>query len=216
MLRAHGRGVTPGAGDRSGRAEEIECGRVARACRSARPRPRPGGGRSFPTSPVGRFPFRTGGPVFMREAAESHRDSSPSTPTPTVRTFRTKLERCFAVSDAEFETGLRQREDYRSVPRGDGGVRLLVTPTLSIVAPPRAYDLEIRDAMLRSPIPSTSRLAALALPCGPAKTGSRPPPARRPSGQDARVIAAGRLLEPALAGRSAPAGDPAVRAEVHE
>jgi aspartyl-tRNA(Asn)/glutamyl-tRNA(Gln) amidotransferase subunit A len=76
-------------------------------------------------------------------------------------------------------------------------VDLLVTPTLSVVAPPAGVgDLVLREQLLRFTYPFNAIVApALALPCGPAEHGL---PASvqlvgRP-GEDALVLAAGRAL----------------------
>jgi Asp-tRNA(Asn)/Glu-tRNA(Gln) amidotransferase A subunit family amidase len=107
------------------------------------------------------------------------------------------------VTDAEFEAALRRLEEYRERAAGAiEGLDLLVTPTLAFVAPPAVRDdLEIRDAVIRFTYPFNALgWPALALPCGPAEHGL---PASvqlaAPAGEDARVIAAGLLLEGALA-----------------
>ena len=78
---------------------------------------------------------------------------------------------------------------------------LIVTPTVPMVAPPAGVgDLELRGRMLSLTFPwNAVGGPALALPCGPAEDGL---PASvqlmgRP-GEDALVLAAGRLLEAAL------------------
>ncbi len=82
------------------------------------------------------------------------------------------------------------------------GIDLLLTPTLAFVAPPAFKDdLEIRDAVIRLTYPFNALgWPALALPCGPAEHGL---PASvqliAPAGADARVMAAGALLERELA-----------------
>ena len=82
------------------------------------------------------------------------------------------------------------------------GVELLITPTLAFVAPPAIRDdLEIRDAMIRFTYPFNALgWPALALPCGPAED-QLPASVQlvAPSGEDARVLAAGSLLELGLA-----------------
>ncbi len=144
--------------------------------------------------------------VFRREAARSHRGLFPEFADRYGRDVRTKLERAARVTDAEVEAGRRRREQYRvRAAEAAEGLDLLVTPTLGFVAPPAARDdLEIRDAVIRFTYPFNALgWPALALPCGPAEDGL---PASvqligRP-GEDARVIAAGALLERALGGRS--------------
>ena len=78
-----------------------------------------------------------------------------------------------------------------------------MTPTVPFVAPPAEVDeLEIRAVAISLTYPISSLgWPALALPCGPAEDGlpaSVQLAAR--AGQDARVLAAGRLLESLLAG----------------
>jgi aspartyl-tRNA(Asn)/glutamyl-tRNA(Gln) amidotransferase subunit A len=142
------------------------------------------------------------GAVFMREVAESHRGLFPEHADAYGDNLRTKLERCVAVTDAKFEAALRRLEEYRErAAEALEEVDLLVTPTLAFVAPPAIRDdLEIRDAVIRLTYPFNALgWPALALPCGPAEHGL---PASvqlvAPAGEDARVLAAGGLLELAL------------------
>jgi Asp-tRNA(Asn)/Glu-tRNA(Gln) amidotransferase A subunit family amidase len=142
------------------------------------------------------------GAVFMREVAESHAGLFPEHADAYGQNVRTKLERCVGVRDAEFESALRRLEEYRErAAEAVEGLDLLVTPTLAFVAPPAVRDdLDIRDAVIRFTYPFNALgWPALALPCGPAEDGL---PASvqlvAPAGQDARVLAAGALLEPLL------------------
>ena len=150
------------------------------------------------------FPFPEGvGAVFMREAAESHRGLFPEHADAYGENVRAKLERCLEVTDAEFEVALRRLEDYRErAVEAIDGLDLLITPTLAFVAPPAFEDdLEIRDAMIRFTYPFNALgWPALALPCGPAEA-ELPASVQvvAPNGEDARVIAAGALLERGLA-----------------
>ncbi len=107
------------------------------------------------------------------------------------------------MTDAAVEVGLRHRDLYRErAAEALGGLDLLITPTLTSVAPPAdADDLEIRVAVLRLTYPFNALgWPALALPCGAAELGL---PASvqiiGPRGHDAAVLAAGQLLEHALA-----------------
>jgi aspartyl-tRNA(Asn)/glutamyl-tRNA(Gln) amidotransferase subunit A len=150
------------------------------------------------------FPLPDGvAEVFMREVAESHQGLFPERAADYGENVRAKLERCVRVSDADLNAALRRREEYRE--RGAEameGLDALVTPTLAFVAPPAFDDdREIRDAVLRFTFPFNALgWPALALPCGPAEHGL---PASvqlvAPAGEDARVLAAGALLERALA-----------------
>src|SRR5207248_9116410 len=119
------------------------------------------------------------------------------------KNVRTKLERCVQVTDAAFEAAGRQRELYRERAAAVlDGLDLLITPTLtSIAAPADADDLDIREAVVRLTYPFNALgWPALALPCGAAERGL---PASvqivGPPGHDGAVLAAGRLLEQALA-----------------
>jgi Asp-tRNA(Asn)/Glu-tRNA(Gln) amidotransferase A subunit family amidase len=80
-------------------------------------------------------------------------------------------------------------------------VDLVVTPTLRMVAPPVGIgDLALRDDVIELTFPFNATGApALALPCGPAEEGlpASVQLAGTP-GDDALVLAAGRLLEAAL------------------
>ncbi len=146
------------------------------------------------------FPLPEGiGAVFMREVAESHRGLFPEHADSYGENVRTKLERCLAVTDAEFEAARRGLEEYRErAAETMEGLDLLVTPTLAFVAPPAVKDdLEIREAVIRFTYPFNALgWPALAMPCGPAEHGL---PASvqlvAPVGEDARVIAAGAALE---------------------
>ena len=116
--------------------------------------------------------------------------------------MRTKIERCLQVTDADYERGLRARDDYAEQAQAAfDGVDLLLTPALEFVAPPLPVDdLEIRERTIRLTIPFNALgWPALALPCGPAEDGL---PASLqivgPPGSDALVLAAGQLVERAL------------------
>jgi aspartyl-tRNA(Asn)/glutamyl-tRNA(Gln) amidotransferase subunit A len=136
--------------------------------------------------------------LFNREVADVHRGLFPEHADSYGDGVRTKIERCLRVTDAEVEAARRARSEYRD--RCDEAledVDLLATPTIGFV-PPRADvdELEIRARAIRFTYPFDSLgWPALALPCGTADEGL---PASiqlvgRP-GDDARVLAAGRLL----------------------
>jgi Asp-tRNA(Asn)/Glu-tRNA(Gln) amidotransferase A subunit family amidase len=143
--------------------------------------------------------------VFMREAAESHSELFAEHAGAYGANVRAKLERCLQVSDAEHQAGLGRLEEYRQ--RGAeafAGLDLLITPTLAFVAPPAFEDdRQMREPMIRFTYPFNALgWPALALPCGAAEHGL---PASIQIvgrfGDDARVLAAGALLEQALTGR---------------
>ena len=152
------------------------------------------------------FPLPDGvAAVFMREVAESHEGLFPEHADAYGENVRAKLERCVQVADAEYEAGLRQREEYRErAAQAMEGLDALVTPTLGFVAPPVFDDdREMREAMLRFTYPfNLLGWPALAQPCGPAEDGL---PASvqlvAPPGEDARALAAGAMLERTLAAR---------------
>jgi aspartyl-tRNA(Asn)/glutamyl-tRNA(Gln) amidotransferase subunit A len=141
-------------------------------------------------------------PLFEREAAEVHAELWRDHRELYGDNVAHKLEHAMRVGDADAERAARARARYRErVAELMAGVDLVVTPTLAMVAPPAGVgDLALRRAVLRFTYPwNVVGAPALALPCGPAEHGL---PASvqligRP-GDDAIVLAAGRLLERAL------------------
>jgi aspartyl-tRNA(Asn)/glutamyl-tRNA(Gln) amidotransferase subunit A len=140
-------------------------------------------------------------PVFMREAADVHRELFAAHPDLYGDNVRTKIERCLAVDDDEYERALAARELYvADFTEAAAGFDLILSPTLECVAPPRLDDLELRERLIRLTYPfNVVGWPALALPCGPAEHGL---PASvslaAPRGQDALVLAAGAAVETAL------------------
>jgi aspartyl-tRNA(Asn)/glutamyl-tRNA(Gln) amidotransferase subunit A len=141
---------------------------------------------------------------FMREVADVHRALFRGNEELYGENVRSKVERCLQVRDEEAAAAERERADYcESVAEAVGELDLLVTPTVPFVAPPaEVAELEIRAGAISLTYPLSSLgWPALALPCGPAEDGL---PASvqltAPAGEDARVLAAGRLLESLLAG----------------
>ena len=140
--------------------------------------------------------------VFMREVADVHRELYAENADLYGANVAAKIEKCLAVTDSEYEAGLRARGAYRE--RFDellDGVDLLVTPTLPFVAPLAGQDeRELRGKLTVLTWPfNVLGAPALALPCGPAEDGlpASVQLAGRP-GADALVLAAGALLEHAL------------------
>jgi aspartyl-tRNA(Asn)/glutamyl-tRNA(Gln) amidotransferase subunit A len=143
--------------------------------------------------------------VFTREAARVHHDLWRDHRDAYGPNVASKVARAMEVEDAAVAAAERARALYRGrMAEFMAGVDLLVTPTLSVVAPAAGIgDLVLRDQLLRFTYPFNATGApALALPCGPAEDGlpasvqlvSRP-------GEDALVLAAGRALELALTAR---------------
>jgi aspartyl-tRNA(Asn)/glutamyl-tRNA(Gln) amidotransferase subunit A len=141
-------------------------------------------------------------PVFMREVADVHRELYAEHAELYGDDIATKIERCLAVGDRDYEAGLRARERYRErMLELLGEVDLFLCPTLEIVAPPVGIgDAALRERLIKLTFPFNALGApALALPCGPAEEGL---PASvqlaAKQGDDALVLAAGTLLEAAL------------------
>jgi aspartyl-tRNA(Asn)/glutamyl-tRNA(Gln) amidotransferase subunit A len=160
--------------------------------------------RQFPHRRAVSFPWPDGTyAMFMREVAESHAGLFPDHADRYGENVRTKLERCVRVTDREYESARRQRERYRErAAEAIDGLDMLITPTLSFVAPLASRDdLAIRESVIRLTYPfNLLGWPALALPCGPADDGlpaSVQLVARH--GEDATVIAAGTVLERLLA-----------------
>ena len=154
----------------------------------------------FPRARPVDFPIidRSENALFMREVADVHRGLFPEHTDDYGENVRWKLERCFAVTDAELEAAKRLRAEYRT--RCDELFReldLLLTPTVAFVAPPAdADEREFRTRGTRLTYPFNALgWPALALPCGAAEDGlpcsvqllGAP-------GRDAAVLAAGALL----------------------
>ena len=143
---------------------------------------------------------------FMREAGDVHRVLFLENEELYGDNVRGKVEQCLRVTDAEAAAAERDRREYRErMAEALDGLDLVVTPTVPFVAPPADVDeLEIRAGAISLTYPLSSLgLPTLALPCGPAEDGlpASVQLAGR-AGDDARVLAAGRLLESLLAGRS--------------
>jgi aspartyl-tRNA(Asn)/glutamyl-tRNA(Gln) amidotransferase subunit A len=141
--------------------------------------------------------------LFMREVADVHRELYAEQGELYGDEVATKIELCLAVTDSEVEAARRERESYRErCEELFDGLDLLVTPTIPCVAPPVGIgDAALRSRLIRNTLPfNTLGWPALALPCGSAEDGL---PASIQlvgrAGDDARVLAAGRSLEAALA-----------------
>jgi aspartyl-tRNA(Asn)/glutamyl-tRNA(Gln) amidotransferase subunit A len=158
---------------------------------------------AFPRSHAIELPYpEEVGAVFMREVAAVHRELYAENADLYGEDVAAKIELCLAVTDAEYERGLAAREEYRLLADAVlGGLDLLLTPTLPVVAPPTGIgDPALRRTLIRCTFPfNVLGWPALSLPCGPAEDGL-PASAQlvgRP-GDDALVLAAGETLEAAL------------------
>jgi aspartyl-tRNA(Asn)/glutamyl-tRNA(Gln) amidotransferase subunit A len=112
--------------------------------------------------------------LFMREAADVHRALFPERADEYGDSVRWKLEKCFAVTDAEVAAAEAARTEYRR--RCDAlfdGLDLLVTPTVPFVPPPAdADEREFRNRGTRLTYPwNVLGWPAVALPCGVAEDG---------------------------------------------
>jgi aspartyl-tRNA(Asn)/glutamyl-tRNA(Gln) amidotransferase subunit A len=139
---------------------------------------------------------------FSREVADVHRELFAEHADSYGETVRPKIERCLAVTDAEYERARERRERYREqLAEAAGEVDLVLTPTLECVAPRAPADeLALRGRLTRLTLPfNATGWPAAALPCGPAEDGL---PASvqlaAPPGQDALVLGAARALERSL------------------
>jgi len=140
--------------------------------------------------------------LFMREVAEVHRELYEEQSELYSEDLAVKIDRCLAVTDTEVREAERSRAEYRELCEGlMEDVELVVTPTLSTVAPrTRIGDLVLRALLIRNTLPVNALgWPALALPCGPAED-LLPASVQligRP-GADALVLAAGKVLEARL------------------
>lgn len=144
-------------------------------------------------------------PAFMREVADTHRELFAEHRDLYGANVRTKIERCLAITDAEYDAALTARNRYREQACDlfeKHHVSVLVAPTTPTVAPLAGIpELELRARATQLTFPLNALgWPALALPCGPAEHGlpaSLQLIAR--SGEDDLVLDAGVALERALA-----------------
>jgi aspartyl-tRNA(Asn)/glutamyl-tRNA(Gln) amidotransferase subunit A len=147
------------------------------------------------------------GRLFMHEVAGVHAELFPENAELYGEDLRIKIERCFEVSDAEAERAAGAREEYRErIEELLDGFDLVLTPTLPVVAPAIGAgapgDLEVREQLISFTFPfNVLGWPALALPCGSAE-GGLPASVQLVvrTGEDALVLAAGKLLEKTLSG----------------
>jgi aspartyl-tRNA(Asn)/glutamyl-tRNA(Gln) amidotransferase subunit A len=150
----------------------------------------------LPLAPVNRADF-------MREVADVHRALFLGNEELYGDNVRGKIERCLAVTDSDAAAAAREREEFRErFAEAVGDLDLVLTPTVALVAPAADADelaLRLPATELTYPFSALGR-PALALPCGLAEDelpASLQLAGR--AGDDARVLAAGRLLARRLA-----------------
>lgn len=132
-------------------------------------------------------------PAFMREVGDVHRGLYAEQSELYGENIRSKIERCIAVGDAEYEAAVRARAAHRErAESAFDGFDLLVTPVLSCPVPPADCDeLAVRAAMTLYTFPFNS-LGWPSLAVGGVQLVGRP-------GDDALVLGAGLALERRLA-----------------
>ena len=140
--------------------------------------------------------------AFSREVADVHRELFAEYADSYGENVRPKIERCLAVTDAEYDRACERRERYREqLAEAAAGVDLVLTPTLVCVAPPAPADeLALRGRLVKLTYPfNATGWPAAALPCGPAEDGL-PASAQLAAspGKDVLVLGAARALECAL------------------
>jgi aspartyl-tRNA(Asn)/glutamyl-tRNA(Gln) amidotransferase subunit A len=144
-------------------------------------------------------------PVFMREAALVHAELFAENADLYGDNVRTKIERCLAVTDEQYERALAARERYTaSFLAASAGVDLILTPTLECVAPPTSIgDLALRERLIRLTYPFNTIGWPARRRCARARggTGYRSPAALASSASTtvfgARTRVAGRDSSPA-------------------
>jgi len=139
------------------------------------------------------------GAVFRREALESHAGLFPERAEDYGEDVRESLAGAQELTTAEVDASNRLRERLREkAPRVLGGLDVVVTPTLPIVAPPFGQGDRTRLTRFTA-LFNLIGWPALALPCGSAEH-SLPASIQLAAlpGQDALVLAAGAALEAAL------------------
>jgi Asp-tRNA(Asn)/Glu-tRNA(Gln) amidotransferase A subunit family amidase len=128
-------------------------------------------------------------PAFMREVGDVHRELYAENGELYGENIRGKVERCIAVTDAEYEAALRARDSLRErAEEALDGFDVLVTPVLSCPVPPiDCVETDVRAAMTLYTFPFNA-LGWPALAVGNVQVVGRP-------GDDALVLGVGRLFE---------------------
>jgi Asp-tRNA(Asn)/Glu-tRNA(Gln) amidotransferase A subunit family amidase len=128
-------------------------------------------------------------PAFMREVGDVHRELYAENGELYGENIRDKVERCIAVTDAQYSAAVRARDELRErAEEALDGFDVLVTPVLSCPVPPAdCAEIEVRAAMTRYTFPFNA-LGWPALAVGNVQVVGRP-------GDDALVLGVGRLFE---------------------
>jgi len=131
-------------------------------------------------------------PAFMREVADVHRELYAEQAELYGENIRGKIERCLAVTDAEYEAAARARERLRErAEEALAGHDLVRLPVLSCPIPPAdCVEVDVRAALTLFTFPFNA-LGWPALAIGNVQLAGRP-------GTDALVLGAGLALEAAL------------------
>jgi Asp-tRNA(Asn)/Glu-tRNA(Gln) amidotransferase A subunit family amidase len=131
-------------------------------------------------------------PAFMREVGDVHRDLYPENAELYGENIRSKIERCIAVGDAEYEAAVRARAElHERAEEALGAHELLVTPVLSCPVPAAdCSEIEVRAALTLFTFPFNA-LGWPALAIGGVQIAARP-------GNDALVLGFGLAVEEAL------------------
>ncbi len=134
-------------------------------------------------------------PAFMREVGDVHRELYAEHEELYGENIRTKIERCIALSDAEYDAAVRARAELAELAEAAlDGFDLLVTPTLSCAIPAADVDeLGVRAAMTLYTFPFNA-LGWPALAIGDVQVAGR-------RGADELVLGAGLALERMLRAR---------------
>jgi len=131
-------------------------------------------------------------PAFMREVADVHRELYAEQPELYGENIRGKIERCLALTDAEYEAAVRARDRLRErAEEALSGHDLVRLPVLSCPIPPAdCVEVDVRAAMTLYTFPFNA-LGWPALAIGNVQLAGR-------AGADALVLGAGLALETAL------------------
>ena len=131
-------------------------------------------------------------PAFMREVADVHRELYAEQGELYGENIRPKIERCIAVTDAEYDAGRRARTEHAErAAEALESYDLLIVPTLSCPVPPvDCVEIEVRAALTLYTFPFNA-LGWPALAIGGVQVVGR-------AGADALVLGAGLKLEETL------------------